>query len=440
MNIKKIKNTYLIILFICTTFACKKTDSITTAPDAVSNFTYSIASASDTLPAFIKVKFNNNSTGAFAFQWDFGDKSEIASDSSPTHIYTNAGTYIVTLTAVGKNGIVSKSNTITITDACSNATFKNLTNCDSKDWKWSSDADAIKVINPDNESEVWYSGPPENNCQSDDIFTFKKDGSFTYNANGKTFSSFANNSCVAALGNATKYKMLIGNGNNLPKIFLDSTTAPAISKAFIGVTDYVPGYFYVIKSIDSNKLVLRAKTATAIIECKLVKSVPVSVEDLKLLLTGVISKNWKLAPGNADAAVIVGIEAEPAKYYAGGALVDCQLDDIYTFFADGTMSYNANGATFNGGNINPNYNCGLDRSYTKKTITFSSLGAGVTGIFQFTLAGNPDGSANSTFIGVTDVTSNTYRVISVTNNTLVLRSTNGSNANAVVHQIKFVTP
>ncbi|MCX8481589.1 MAG: hypothetical protein ORN58_06700, partial [Sediminibacterium sp.] len=366
--------------------------------------------------------------------------SEIASDSSPTHIYTNAGTFIVTLTAVGKNGIVSKSNTITVSDACSNATFKNLTDCNSKDWKWSSDADAIKIINPANESEVWYSGPPESNCQSDDIITFKKDGSFVYNASGKTFSSFAQNSCVTALGNATKYKMLIGIGNNLPKIFLDSTTAPVVSKAFIGVTDYVPGYVYTIKYVDSNKLVLRAKTATTIIECKFVKSVALSTSDLKLMLTGLVSKNWKLSPGNADAAVIVGIEAEPAKHYAGGALVNCQLDDIYTFFADGTISYNANGATFNGGNISPNYNCGLDRSYTKKAITYSSLASGVAGIFQFTLAGTPDGTANSTFIGTTDITNNTFRVISITNNTLVLRTTNGTNANAVTHQFKFVTP
>lgn len=435
-----LKNMYCILFVITICIACKKTDTTSTAADAVADFEYTISTTSDTLPAFAKVSFKNKSTGAFAFQWDFGDRSDVASDSSPTHIYANAGTYIVSLTSVGKNGIVNKLNTIIITDACANSTFKNLTDCGSKDWKWSTDADAIKIINPNNESEVWYSGPPESNCQSDDIFTFKRDGIFNYNANGKTFSSFANNSCVEALGNATKYKLLPANGNKLAAIFLDSTTAPIISKPFIGITDYIPGFAYQIKYIDSNNLTLRARSNTAILEIKLVKSKPITIADLKLMLTGTTSKVWKLASGAKDASIVVGIESDVTKYFAGGTLADCQLDDRYTFFADGTITYNANGATFNGGNISPNYNCGNDRTYNKKMFTYSDIGIGITGLFQFTLAGSPDGSATSTFIGTTDITNNTFRVISITNNTLVLRTTNGKDANAVVHQFKFVTP
>ena len=439
MKLSNFKNQFMTFIFICILFACKKADTITTAPDAKSIFTFSIIPFADTLPASIKVKFNNTSEGAFAYQWDFGDKTDVASVSSPTHIFSNAGTYVVTLTAVGKNGIVKKSSTITVTDACSNPVFSLLTGCGSKDWKWSSDPDAIKIINPNNESDV-LSKPAEASCQADDIFTFKKDGSFLYNANGKTFNSYANNSCVVALGNATKYKMLVGNGNNLSTILLDRSTAPVSSKPFIGLTDSVIGLAYTIKSIDSNNLVLRARTATSIIEIKLVKAVSVSLDDIKRLLTGNVSKVWKLSPGIDDKAVIVGIEAQPDKWYGGGALIDCQLDDTYTFFADGTLTYNANGATFNGGNITPNYNCGLDRSYTKKTITYNDLAPDVAGIFQFTLAGNPGDLLTSTFIGVTDVSNNTYRVISITKNTLVLRTTNGTSPALNVHQFKFVTP
>ena len=158
------------------------------------------------------------------------------------------------------------------------------------------------------------------------------------------------------------------------------------------------------------------------------------------MLTGNVSKVWKLAPGVTDKAVIVGIESDLSRYYGGGPLIDCQLDDTYTFFADGTVTYNANGKTFNGGNIAPSYECGIDRSYTKKAFTYDNLASGAAGIFQFNLSGIPNGAANSTFIGVTDASNNTYRVISITNNTLVLRTTNGTNAGITVHQFKFVTP
>ena len=156
------------------------------------------------------------------------------------------------------------------------------------------------------------------------------------------------------------------------------------------------------------------------------------------MLTGNVSKVWKLAPGDNDKAITVGNEANPSIRYPGGRLDACQLDDTYTFFADGTITYNANGKTFNGGNIALNFTCGIDRTYTKKTFTYNNLANGVAGNFQFTLAGNPDASLNSTFIGVTDVANNTYRVISITDNTFVLRTTNGTNPDAEIHQFKFI--
>lgn len=43
--------------------------------------------------------FNNNSTNANSFEWDFGDGSSIATQEMPFHIYNSTGTYVVTLTA-----------------------------------------------------------------------------------------------------------------------------------------------------------------------------------------------------------------------------------------------------------------------------------------------------------------------------------------------------
>lgn len=43
------------------------------------------------------ITFNNLSTGAVTYIWDFGDSSPISNAQNPQHTYTNPGTYIVTL-------------------------------------------------------------------------------------------------------------------------------------------------------------------------------------------------------------------------------------------------------------------------------------------------------------------------------------------------------
>lgn len=150
-------------------------------------------------------------------------------------------------------------------------------------------------------------------------------------------------------------------------------------------------------------------------------------ETFKLL----VAHAWKLDPGSS-APVIVGKEDNPTEYFAGGALANCQVDDEYTFsFSNNAFKlvYNARGATFNGGNVNPNFNCGSDRSY-ESAFTFSTAVQGA-GIATITI---PDTPPNR-FIGVTDVSSNNYRIISITANEMVLRSGKTTEA---VHTMRFV--
>ena len=155
---------------------------------------------------------------------------------------------------------------------------------------------------------------------------------------------------------------------------------------------------------------------------------PANYSPFKLLTT----RKWKLNPDPAANAIVVGTDGNPAQYYGGGPLASCQVDDVYTFGADNKLSYNANGSTFYGSNIPPNYSCGADLSYNNVSFTFSnSVAAGLAGIATITTPGTPP----SNFIGVTDVSSNNYRIISITPTAMVLRSGTGSET---THTFKFI--
>lgn len=162
------------------------------------------------------------------------------------------------------------------------------------------------------------------------------------------------------------------------------------------------------------------------------QTVTVTVDDIlnnptfKLLT----AKSWKLNPGVAD-PIIVGTEGNPSQYFAGGGLANCQIDDVYTFSSDMGITYQANGSTFTGGNLIPTYSCITDRSYTDKFVFNPGVASGSAGIASITLAP----IVPLRFIGVTDVSSNNYRIISISSTAMVLRS---GTASETVHQFKFV--
>ncbi|RYY61160.1 MAG: hypothetical protein EOO05_07390 [Chitinophagaceae bacterium] len=164
------------------------------------------------------------------------------------------------------------------------------------------------------------------------------------------------------------------------------------------------------------------------------QTVTVDADDLLnipqfVLLT---AHGWKLDPADGANAVIVGTEGNPGQYFGGGGLADCQKDDVYTFGTNLKLSYNANGSTFNAGNINPNYTCGPDRSYTNFDFAYSpTVPTGSAGIGLITL----NSPVPDKFIGVTDISSNSYRIISISATAMVLRS---GTAAQTVHQFKFV--
>ncbi len=82
-----------------------KTNYITINPLPVAGFSNTINSGT--------VSFTNSSSNATSYSWDFGDANNSAG-TNPSHTYTGAGTYTVTLTATNSCGHNSFSQTITI--------------------------------------------------------------------------------------------------------------------------------------------------------------------------------------------------------------------------------------------------------------------------------------------------------------------------------------
>lgn len=71
------------------------------------------------------ITFNNLSTGAISYSWNFGDNSNLSTDQNPTHTYSQPGTYTVTLIAQNPNNC-NVSDTISQTLFIFDQTASNL--------------------------------------------------------------------------------------------------------------------------------------------------------------------------------------------------------------------------------------------------------------------------------------------------------------------------
>jgi PKD repeat protein len=74
---------------------------------------FDLTPTSGTAP--LTVNFTDKSTNAASIRWDFGDKSGSSTNSKPSHTYTTAGTYTVTLTAFSSTNSDVTTRTITVT-------------------------------------------------------------------------------------------------------------------------------------------------------------------------------------------------------------------------------------------------------------------------------------------------------------------------------------
>src|SRR5664279_5975182 len=86
---------------------CMDTASVTVLVkyvNAALAFNSSYISSSKCPP--VVVSFTNTSSNVSSITWDFGDGSEAINVFNPTHVYTKAGKYIITVTTESDNGTV----------------------------------------------------------------------------------------------------------------------------------------------------------------------------------------------------------------------------------------------------------------------------------------------------------------------------------------------
>lgn len=94
------KKLLYIFLLLAAASACKK-DSNNPAPLVV----YEIEIEGS------QVSFNNTSTGATSWKWDFGDGTS-STDQSPVHVYPGKGKYVPTLYATSSAGVTAEGSTV----------------------------------------------------------------------------------------------------------------------------------------------------------------------------------------------------------------------------------------------------------------------------------------------------------------------------------------
>jgi PKD repeat protein len=103
---KKLSILLSIVLFTSLS-GCKKSE-----PPIV-NFTFT----SDGYQAQCSVLFTNTTKDGETFHWDFGDGQTSGDENPAAHLYTNGGTYSVTLTSTNEHGTSSKTHSVLIQNA-----------------------------------------------------------------------------------------------------------------------------------------------------------------------------------------------------------------------------------------------------------------------------------------------------------------------------------
>ncbi len=173
----------LLMLPLLVVTSCKEEDPESNEP--VASFQSEVSADN-----FLTVTFTNFSLNGVSYAWDFGDNTS-STEESPTHTYAEAGTYEVTLTTTGEAGTTpaSKSETIILSDPDAQLTL--LAGTESKTWYLQREGIALGIGPNLNDNAWWSFGGVtqlgDRPCILDDMYTFHRDGTFSFDSNNTIF-------------------------------------------------------------------------------------------------------------------------------------------------------------------------------------------------------------------------------------------------------------
>ena len=169
-----------------------------------------------------------------------------------------------------------------------------------------------------------------------------------------------------------------------------------------------------VGSAGSNQL---SKTITVSDACS-------NIAFSKLTSCGKQTWTWSSA---SDAIKV--LSSDGSQVYFAGPAAGCQIDDKFSFSADGTFNYDANGQTFS---VQAGYSC---QPAIVNATSFKL--AAKTGTVPKIILGKVVGGGKP-FIGTTDIVKdNAYQITSITDDAMTLRGTLGDGS---LIEFKFVLP
>lgn len=134
------------------------------------------------------VNFTNISANATDYSWDFGD-GNTSTEESPSHTYTEAGTFDIVLTA--SNATESKETTKSVQIIDPNATTTFIAGSSSKTWHLLREGIALGIGEAVGVNNYWSFGGVtplgERSCILDDSWTFHVDGTVEFESNDNIF-------------------------------------------------------------------------------------------------------------------------------------------------------------------------------------------------------------------------------------------------------------
>lgn len=158
--------------------SCSKDDE-EPAADPIASFQYEVSEDN-----FLEVSFMNFSQNAVSYSWDFGD-GNTSTEENPTHVYEEADTYEVTLTATNADGVnASFSETIVLEDP--DVVLAMLAGETSKTWKLYR-VETSMGVGPDLDNpRDWWSlmNDGYRPCKYYHEFTFHRNGDYVFDDKG----------------------------------------------------------------------------------------------------------------------------------------------------------------------------------------------------------------------------------------------------------------